>query len=112
MTLCSLLLQGAATVRQLLPNIVSIFITAASEAELVARLVARKTEPLEKLTTRVQIARQEIFRIWEYDYVVVNKDGQLDDAAKQISGILQAEKCKVQARSSSNKQPSAAVTSH
>lgn len=36
--------QGAATVRQLLPEVISIFLTAESEDALVRRLVARKTE--------------------------------------------------------------------
>lgn len=38
--------QGAATVQQLLPGLVSIFLVAESEAELVERLIARKTEPM------------------------------------------------------------------
>jgi len=38
--------QGAATMRRLLPGLVSVFIVAENEAELVQRLVARKTEPM------------------------------------------------------------------
>lgn len=38
--------QGAATARRLLPGLVSVFLVAESEAALVQRLVARKTEPL------------------------------------------------------------------
>jgi guanylate kinase len=52
-----LLLQGAATVRKLLPGVVSVFLVAESEAQLVARLVSRKTEPMDKMLTRVQTAR-------------------------------------------------------
>jgi guanylate kinase len=37
--------------------VVSVFLVAESEAQLVARLVARKTEPLDKMMTRVQTAR-------------------------------------------------------
>jgi len=44
-------------VRQLLPDVVSVFLVAESEAQLVARLVSRKTEPLDKMITRVQTAR-------------------------------------------------------
>lgn len=50
-------LQGAATVRKLLPGVVSVFLVAESEAQLVTRLVSRKTEPLDKMLTRVQTAR-------------------------------------------------------
>lgn len=38
--------QGAATMRRLLPGLVSVFIVADNEAELVQRLVSRKTEPM------------------------------------------------------------------
>jgi hypothetical protein len=50
--------QGAATVRQLMPEVVTIFLAAESEAALAARLVGRATEPLDKLVTRVQTARE------------------------------------------------------
>lgn len=49
--------QGAATVRQLMPDAISVFLVAESEAQLVARLVSRKTEPLDKMVTRVKTAR-------------------------------------------------------
>lgn len=38
--------QGAATVRTMMPEAVSIFLVAESEAKLVQRLVARKTEDM------------------------------------------------------------------
>ena len=38
--------QGAATVRRLLPGLLSVFLVAESDAALVQRLLARKTEPL------------------------------------------------------------------
>jgi hypothetical protein len=53
----ALCIQGAATVRKLLPGVVSVFLVAESEAQLVARLVSRKTEPVDKMLTRVQTAR-------------------------------------------------------
>eukprot|EP00878_Enallax_costatus_P043709 GHUV01051765.1.p1 GENE.GHUV01051765.1~~GHUV01051765.1.p1 ORF type:complete len:243 (+),score=67.17 GHUV01051765.1:356-1084(+) len=49
--------QGAATVRKLMPDVISVFLVAESEAQLVARLVSRKTEPLDKMLTRVKTAR-------------------------------------------------------
>lgn len=50
-------MQGAATVRKLVPGVISVFLVAESEAQLVARLVSRKTEPLDKMLTRVKTAR-------------------------------------------------------
>jgi len=48
--------QGAATIRRIMPDAVFIFLTAESEEELVRRLVARKSEPPEKLKIRIATA--------------------------------------------------------
>lgn len=91
-------IQGAATVRKLMPGAVSIFIAAETEAQLVERLVSRKTEPLDKMMVRVQTARKEMEHIREFDYVVVNREGCLDDCVAQISGIIDAEKLRTTRR--------------
>lgn len=133
-----------------MPEVVSIYIAAESEAALVTRLVGRATEPVDKLLTRVQTARkvrglpacklwlaayrylthkgscesqrwaclprcplrihacccklappllqtsrprcpQETARMGEFDYVVVNRAGRLEETAAAISGIIDAE---------------------
>lgn len=90
--------QGAATVKQLLPGIVTIFLVAESEAELVQRLLDRKTEAFDKMVVRVETARQELARIQEFDYVVVNRDGQLDDTVQQLACIIDTEKSRTHRR--------------
>jgi guanylate kinase len=89
------LYQGAATIRKLLPDVLSIFIVAESEAQLVQRLISRKTEPLDRMLTRVQTAREETQRIREFDYVVVNREGQLDECVRDCCRILDAERLRV-----------------
>lgn len=84
--------QGAATVRELVPGAVFVFITADSEASLCRRLVSRKTETPEKLAVRVETAREELRRMREFDYVVVNEEGRLDEAAGKLAAIIDAEK--------------------
>ena len=84
--------QGAATVRTLIPGAVFIFIAADSEANLCRRLVSRKTETPEKLAVRVETAREELGRMGEFDYVVVNVEGRLDEAAGKLASIIDAEK--------------------
>ncbi|GFR49527.1 hypothetical protein Agub_g11571 [Astrephomene gubernaculifera] len=90
--------QGAATIKRLMPDCISIFVTADSEEVLVRRLVARKTEPLDKLLVRVNTARQENEHIANFDYVVVNRDGALDECVRQVSGIIEAEKARTARR--------------
>lgn len=60
--------QGAAALTTLLPGAVRIFLAAESEAALVRRLTARKTEPVDALATRVGTARQEVGEAGKFDY--------------------------------------------
>jgi guanylate kinase len=87
--------QGAATIRRLVPDAVLIFLTTESEQELMARLKARRTESGQALRTRLEIARQEMGCIDEFDYIVVNRDGRLDETVETIMAIITAEKCRV-----------------
>ena len=84
--------QGAATMKRLLPEAVSVFLVAESEKELVDRLVARKTEEGDRMRTRIETAREEMGRMREFDYVVVNRDGQMRETVERIESIVNAEK--------------------
>ena len=87
--------QGAATIRQLVPSAVLIFLSCESEAALAARLTARHTESPDALRTRLAIARQEMERLHEFDYVVINRESRLDQTVETIAAIITAEKCRV-----------------
>lgn len=90
--------QGAATIRELAPEALLIFLTTNDEEELVARLHERKTETPEGLKLRIATARKELKRIGEFDYVVINRDFQLDDTVDTIMAIIQAEHHRVSPR--------------
>lgn len=87
--------QGAETVRKLAPEAVLIFITPATEEELIARLQERKTESPDALKIRIATARKELDRLDAFDYVVVNRQGQLDHAVDDVMSIIRAEHCRV-----------------
>lgn len=87
--------QGAATIRRLVPNAVTIFLTAESEEELIDRLRERKTEKPDQLKMRIVTARHELRRIVEFDYVVVNRDDHQEDSVDQVLSIIKAEKSRV-----------------
>lgn len=87
--------QGAATLKRLLPEAVFIFLTVPSEEELVQRLSNRKTESAESLRIRIVTAREELQRMPEFDYVVVNHADRLDEAIQDVIGIIRAEHCRV-----------------
>jgi len=83
--------QGAATIRRKCLDAVLIFLTTESEESLVKRLHARSTETDDSLHLRVAAARQELDRINEFDYLVVNRDSQLSQTVDIIEAIIQAE---------------------
>jgi guanylate kinase len=90
--------QGAATVHRLVPEAILIFLTASSEEELITRLQARRTESPEQLKIRIATSRQEMKRLQEFDYVVVNLQHRLDEAVAQVVSIIAAEHSRVHPR--------------
>jgi guanylate kinase len=90
--------QGAATVRKLAPQAVLIFLTTESEEALVRRLKARQTETADDLSLRIATARQELKRATEFDYVIVNADGHLEQTIDTVIAIIQAEHHRVNPR--------------
>jgi len=89
--------QGAATVRRIAPEAVLIFL-AASEEELAERLRRRGADSPEQLALRLGKAREEMERVREFDYVVVNREDELDRAVEQVAAIIEAEHCRVRPR--------------
>lgn len=90
--------QGASTVRRLVPEAVLIFLTASSEKELEQRLQRRDSDSPEQLKARIRTAREEMKCLPEFDYVVVNREGELDKAADDVMAIVQTEHCRVHPR--------------
>lgn len=86
--------QGAATVKNLIPAAITIFLLCESEEELLNRLRARRTESEEALQNRLTTARLEMDRIPDFDYVVVNRRGCLDDTVDDVMAIIRAEHCR------------------
>lgn len=86
--------QGAATVKRLIPAAVTIFLTVESEEELELRLRLRRTETSEDRQARIDKSREELKCIPDFDYVVVNRRDQLDAAVDDVVAIMQAEHCR------------------
>jgi len=90
--------QGAATIRELYPEALLIFLTTESEDKLVRRLRARKTETPDELKMRIATARQELKRASNFDYVVLNREDQIDRTVDTIEAIIRAEHHRVHHR--------------
>jgi guanylate kinase len=87
--------QGAATIRALVPEAVTIFLTAESEDALVERLRRRKTEDPSQLEKRIETARGELRRAAEFKYRIINCECALDDTVDKVIAIVEAEKSRV-----------------
>lgn len=84
--------NGAAQIREKMPEAVSIFIMPPSFAELKRRLSGRGTESEELIQKRLTSALVEIKRAVEYDYIVVNKD--IAAAADNIMSVILSSRLK------------------
>lgn len=84
--------EGARQVRAIYPDGVFIFIAPPSLQELRNRILKRGTEPEEVMERRLMLAKSELERMREYDYVVVNNE--VHQAVATIKAIITAEKCR------------------
>ena len=84
--------QGAAQLREKLPEAVSIFILPPSRRELESRLRKRSSDSDEVISRRLSDAGREVSNYELYDYVLVND--QLDESFERLRGILLAERCR------------------
>lgn len=90
--------QGAATVRGKLPQAIFIFLIPESVEELTLRLNERSTETQEQLERRLADAKSELAQKDWYDYLVVNRQGQPQEAVDYLRAIMLAEHCRTQPR--------------
>ncbi len=84
--------QGAATIRRILPQAVEVMLVTESLAELERRLRERRSEPESALAARLAAACREIERAAEFDYVVANRRDQLEHTADVLEAIILAER--------------------
>lgn len=85
--------QGAGNVKRLFPEACNIFIIPPSFEILEKRLRGRGTDDDESIIKRLDIAKGELARAEEFDYIVEND--VLEEAVADIITIIKAEKLKV-----------------
>jgi len=84
--------QGAAQVKEKLPESVAIFILPPSRAELERRLRGRGQDSDEEIARRLARARAEIEAFGKYyDFCVMNRD--VEQAGREVEAILTAVRC-------------------
>lgn len=84
---------GAMQIKKKCPDAVLLMIAPPDYRTLESRLRGRGDKVAEEvIRNRLDTARVELAKMSEYDYFVVNGDNMIDDAARQIIGIVDAEK--------------------
>jgi len=91
-------IQGAATIRKILPQAVFVFIMPPSMEEQESRLKQRHSEFGDDLALRLEKAKEEIESLPLFDYVVISQRNELEAVVSQIDAIVAAEKCRVKPR--------------
>jgi guanylate kinase len=100
--------QGAASVRTLMADSVSIFILPPSFEILRQRLQARGTDSPEELSLRLRNAPVELKDYSAFQYVILNDD--VDRAANQMAAIVHAERARLSRQESQVKRVVEAFT--
>lgn len=90
--------QGAATIKKILPQAVFIFLTPPSVRDLERRLKQRHSESSAELDLRLAEAGKEIENLSFFDYVITSHHGGLDEIVSQTDAIVTAERCRVNPR--------------
>jgi len=91
-------IQGAATIKKIMPQAVFIFVAPPSMEELTARLKGRQTESNLECDLRLKTAKEEMKKLPLFDYMVVSRRGEIDQAVSEIEAIITAEKHRVKPR--------------
>ena len=86
--------QGAEKIRERLREGVFIFILPPSIEECEKRLRRRNKDSAEEIKKRLNKALEEIRRVENYDYIIINDD--LDSAFERLKSIIIAERAKKQ----------------
>jgi guanylate kinase len=84
--------QGAAEVKQKVPEALLVFLVPPSLEDLFSRLQARATESADELDIRQRNAALELARQEDYDHVVLNETGQVERTAARVDEIIRQEK--------------------
>lgn len=81
--------QGARSVREQAPGATLIFLAPPSIDWLRDKLRERKTEPPDKLAARERAALTELEEAGKFDYVVVNRDNDVQSVVRQIAALIE-----------------------
>jgi len=88
--------KGAESVKNIFRDmVVTVFIIPESFKTLELRLASRATDSDDVIAKRLKNAKEEIEKITLYDYVIINRDGMIEEAVESLVAICKAERLRV-----------------
>ena len=84
--------QGAATIKRLVPAALLIFLASPSIEELEARLRSRGLDDSQVIQRRLAAAARELAEQSRFDYVVVNEHDRLEQTVDRVLEIMERER--------------------
>jgi len=90
--------DGAMQIKKIFPDSVTVMLIPPDSATLERRLRGRNTETEDSVIKRLNRAKKEIPLAYDYDYIVVNRDGMESACVGKINDIISAERHKASRR--------------
>lgn len=90
--------QGAEKIKQLYPEAILIFLTPSNQEEWYKRLSGRTHSQEKDMDTRIATVIRELESAHQFDYIVVNAQGKLNETVEIIEAIITAEHHKSEPR--------------
>lgn len=79
---------GALQIKKMFPEAVLCFLNAENLEAIERRLRNRRTDSEDAIRNRLAVASEELKSIDLFDFVVMNRDGEMDKAASEIDSIM------------------------
>lgn len=84
--------RGVASYTKVWPETLAIFLTFESLEDLPGRLRRTRPEATDKeIETRLDTARREMATVDQFEHVVANREGKLDETVEQVATIIERE---------------------
>lgn len=87
--------QGALAIKKQYPDAILIFITAPSAADLKDRLIGRGSETMDVIEARLKRAYEEGAYMDQYEYIVCNEHGKIEQCMEDIHNIIKSKQALV-----------------
>lgn len=87
--------NGALSIKSAFPDAVLIFLLPDKFSHLRERLLERRTETIEEIARRLEIAHVEMKYLRNFDYVVINEQRKEAQAVEDLEAIVRAERFRI-----------------